>query len=74
MMSLDQIEPRTADSITTPLTITQPGSYYLTHQLTVSTGNAIDIDTNGVTLDLNGFTISSTAASPRALASCSAPP
>ncbi len=64
MKSLDQIEARTAITNTTTLvTITQPGSYYLTHNLTVSTGDGIDINTNGVTLDLNGFTISSTAAS-----------
>ena len=64
MKSLDQIEARTAITNTTSLvTISQPGSYYLTHNLTVSTGDGIDITTNGVTLDLNGFTISSTAAS-----------
>jgi hypothetical protein len=62
MKSLDQIEARTPISAA-PFTITQPGSYYLTHNLTVSTGDGIDINTNGVTLDLNGFTISSTAAS-----------
>ena len=45
------------------VTISQPGSYYLAHNLTVSTGDGIDINTNGVTLDLNGFTIASTAPS-----------
>jgi hypothetical protein len=40
--------------------ISQPGSYYLTGNITVSSGNAIAITTNNVTLDLNGFTISST--------------
>jgi len=44
-------------------TITQPGSYYLTRNLTVSSGNCITIATNCVTLDLHGFTISSTAPS-----------
>jgi len=64
MKSLDQIEARTAITNTISLvTIAQSGSYYLTHNLTVSTGDAIDITTNNVTLDLNGFTISSTAAS-----------
>ena len=64
MKSLDQIEARTAITNTASLvTISQPGSYYLTHNLTVSSGDGIDINTNGVTLDLNGFTISSTAAS-----------
>ncbi len=64
MKSLDQIEARTAITNTSSLvTISQPGSYYLTHNLTVSSGDAIDITTNDVTLDLNGFTIFSTAAS-----------
>ena len=64
MKSLDQIEARTPITNRSSLvTILQPGSYYLTHNLTVSSGDAIDIATNGVTLDLNGFTISSTAAS-----------
>ena len=64
MKSLAQIEPRTAITNTVgPVMITQPGSYYLTGNLTVSAGTGgIDIMTNGVTLDLNGFTISSTAA------------
>jgi hypothetical protein len=62
MLTLTQIEPRTPIS-SAPYSITNPGSYYLTHNLTVSTGDGIDINTNGVTLDLNGFTISSTAAS-----------
>jgi hypothetical protein len=66
MKSLDQIyaqlEARTAITNTSSLvTISQPGSYYLTGNLTVSSGDGIDINTNGVTLDLNGFTISSSA-------------
>ncbi|HVM48541.1 MAG TPA: hypothetical protein VMU04_10970 [Candidatus Acidoferrum sp.] len=61
MLTLSQIEPRTPIA-SAPFTITQTGSYYLTTNLTVSTGDAIDINTNGVTLDLNGFTISSTDA------------
>jgi hypothetical protein len=63
MLTLSQIEPRTPIA-SAPFTITQPGSYYLTANLTVSSNNAITIATNGVALDLNGFTISSTAASP----------
>ena len=55
-------DPRTPIS-SAPFTVSVPGSYYLTENLTVKTGNAITIATNGVTLDLNGFTISSTAAS-----------
>jgi hypothetical protein len=64
MKSLDQIEARTAITNTASLvTLSQPGSYYLMHNLTVSSGDAIDITANQVTLDLNGFTISSTASS-----------
>jgi hypothetical protein len=62
MKTLAQIEPRTPIS-SAPFTITQPGSYYLTTNVNVTGGNAITIATNGVTLDLNGFTISSTAPS-----------
>jgi hypothetical protein len=62
MKSLAQIEPRTPIA-SAPFTISVPGSYYLTTNLTVSSGTAITIVTNGVTLDLNGFTISSTAPS-----------
>lgn len=60
MKSLAQIEPRTPISFA-PYFILTPGSYYLTTNLTVSSGGAIAIATNNVTLDLNGFTISSTA-------------
>ena len=62
MKTLAQIEPRTPIS-SAPFTISEPGSYYLTTNLTVSGGDAITIATNNVTLDLNGFTIASTAAS-----------
>ena len=62
MKSADQIEPRTPIS-SAPFTITNRGSYYLTTNLTVSSGNAIAITTSGVTLDLNGFTLRSTTAS-----------
>ena len=60
MKTLAQIEARTPIS-SAPFTISVPGSYYLTTNLTVSSGDAIIIATNGVTLDLNGFTLSSTA-------------
>jgi hypothetical protein len=64
MKSLDQIEARTAITNDSSLvTILQPGTYYLTRNLTVNTGDAIEIATNDVTLNLNGFTIASTAAS-----------
>jgi len=62
MKTLDQIEARTAIS-TVPYTISQPGSYYFTTNLTVGNADGITIITNGVTLDLNGFTLKSTAAS-----------
>jgi hypothetical protein len=62
MKTLAQIEPRTPIS-SVPYIITNAGAYYLTTNLSVATGNAITIATNGVTLDLGGFTISSTAPS-----------
>jgi hypothetical protein len=61
MKSLDQIEPRTPISAV-PFTISEPGSYYLTTNVTATVSNAIVIVANGVTLDLSGFTISSTVA------------
>jgi hypothetical protein len=68
MKTLDQIEPRTpipaspAVPVAGPhFTITQPGSYYLTGNVTVSSGSGIVINSGGVTLDLNGFSILSTA-------------
>lgn len=65
------IEPRTAiNSATTPgdaanlHRITRPGSYYLTGNIspTASGQSAISIETNDVTIDLNGFTIDGSAA------------
>ena len=62
MKTLDQLEPRTPlAGGTTPITISQAGSYYLTGNITIASGNAITIAASGVTLDLMGFTISSTA-------------
>jgi hypothetical protein len=64
MKSLDQIEPRTpVDATHTPgtpdqqFTISQPGSYYLTGNITAVSGVVfgILIQANDVTLDLNGF-------------------
>lgn len=60
MLTLSQIEPLIPIS-SAPYFILKPGAYYLTTNLTGNGSDAIDIDTNGVTLDLNGFTISSTA-------------
>jgi hypothetical protein len=61
MKSLAQIEPRSPISLV-PFTISVPGSYYLTTNVTTTVSNAIVIAANGVTLDLNGFSISSTVA------------
>ena len=69
MKSLDQLEPRTPLSEgTTPggddgtfrgvFRINAPGSYYLTTNLTVATGfDGIEVNSDGVTIDLAGFTI-----------------
>lgn len=55
MKTLDQVEPRIP--ISTATNIIQPGSYYLTGNLTNSTGTAVTISAPDVTLDLHGFTI-----------------
>ncbi|OAI42198.1 hypothetical protein AYO41_04635 [Verrucomicrobia bacterium SCGC AG-212-E04] len=58
MKSLDQIEPRTAIT-SLPITISTPGSYYLTGNLTATAdGTAITIAADNVTIDLNRFTLS----------------
>jgi len=62
MKSLSQIEARTPIP-TAPFTVLQSGSYYLTTNIVVSSGDAVTISANNVTLDLNGFSISSTAPS-----------
>jgi len=63
MKSLDQVEARTAITNSGAVTISQSRSYHLTRNITVSSGGAIAINSDDVTLDLNGFTISSTAPS-----------
>jgi hypothetical protein len=63
MKTLDEVEPRIAINATnTPgdadslFKITQPGSYYLTGNITgVAAKHGIEIEVGGVTLDLNGF-------------------
>ena len=55
MKTLAQVEPRIAIT-NAPFTINRPGSYYLTTNLT-STGHGIEIITNGVVLDLMGFSL-----------------
>jgi hypothetical protein len=63
MKTLDQLEARTPlAGGSSAITLSTSGSYYLTGSLTVATGDAITINASQVTLDLNGFTISSTAA------------
>ena len=73
MRTLDQIEPRIPLSAGSPgvtvngnggFTIAAGGSYYLTKNLTVASGNGIEISSNNVTVDLRGFTIFSTASPP----------
>lgn len=57
MKTMEQIEPRIPIS-SIPATISQPGSYYLTTNLTAGAGeDGITISAPDVTLDLNGFTL-----------------
>jgi hypothetical protein len=73
MKTLDQIEARTAiqKSPAVPLAgphyiISKPGSYYLTGNVEVVSGNGINITASNVCLDLNGFSLINTTASPAA--------
>jgi parallel beta-helix repeat protein len=71
MKTLDQVEPRIAINATnTPgdsdsvFKITQPGSYYLTSNMTgVASKHGIEIAASNVTIDLNGFTVQGVAGS-----------
>jgi parallel beta-helix repeat protein len=57
MKTLSQIEPRTPIS-SLPYTISAPGAYYVTTNLTgVSGTNGITIAANDVTLDLKGYSL-----------------
>jgi len=57
MKTLDQIEPRTPIS-SAGYIINDSGSYYLTTNLTATTGqHGIQVSASHVTIDLNGFTI-----------------
>jgi len=70
MKRLDEVEPRTNLQATPApagvdtsnanyhFIINQPGSYYLSANLLVTKTNGIQINAEGVTLDLNGFQIS----------------
>jgi parallel beta-helix repeat protein len=75
MKRLDEVEPRTNLQATpTPVgvdttnanwqfVINQPGSYYLSAHIAVTKSNGVQINAEGVTLDLNGFQISRTSGS-----------
>lgn len=57
MKSLDQIEARTPIT-SLPFIVTNPGSYYLTGNLTgISGTDGINVSTGNVTIDLNGFAL-----------------
>ncbi len=66
MKTLAQIEPRSplgtpGQTATSKITIAEAGSYVLMSPITVTAGDAITITAGNVTLDLNGFTLTSTA-------------
>lgn len=61
MKTLSQIEPRTAITNSGAVVISQPGAYYLTTNITVSSGSGIILTASNVDLDLKGFTVASTA-------------
>ncbi len=70
MKTLDQLEPRSVIGTpgatrTTGFTISTSGSYVLAGPIAVASGNALTISASNVTLDLNGFELSS-AATPKA--------
>jgi hypothetical protein len=67
MKSLEQVEPRTPIS-SLPFNISQPGSYYVTGNLTASAplSSGITVSANDVTIDLNGYTITGPAMNPNA--------
>src|SRR4051812_29981098 len=68
MKTLDQVEPRTPIDVSHTsgdgdyeFIITQPGSYYLTGNLTTTKTNGINVTVADVTIDLNGFEVSRAA-------------
>ncbi|MBI5283874.1 MAG: right-handed parallel beta-helix repeat-containing protein [Chloroflexi bacterium] len=67
--TLPLVEPRTpirqpASAAGFPIAISAPGSYYLAENITGVVGKAgIEITASGVTLDLNGFTLTGAAGS-----------
>ena len=62
MKTLDQVEPRKPIAGgSSGVTISEPGSYYLTGDIRVASGNAITVAADDVSIDLMGFTLSTTA-------------
>lgn len=64
MKTLDEVEPRIpvqslSGSASAMYVINQPGSYYLTGNINVATSglHGIQVDSNDVTIDLNGFAL-----------------
>ena len=58
MKTLSQVEPRTLIA-SVPFVISQPGSYYLTANVTGAAGqDGITVNADDVTIDLEGFTVS----------------
>jgi hypothetical protein len=67
MKSLSEVEPRTPISAL-PYTISEPGSYYLTGNLSVSTAiDGISVQADDVTIDLNGFELNGNGMGSRAI-------
>ena len=60
MKTLDQVEARTPIT-SLPMTISAPGSYYLTAPLSITSAvRGINIESDDVTIDLNGFSLNGT--------------
>ena len=74
MKSLDEVEPRTPISAL-PYTISQPGSYYLTGNLSVNTAiDGITVQADDVTIDLNGFELNGNGSTSGAITQGAASP
>lgn len=59
MKTLEQVEPRVPIlQANVPMILATPGSYYLAENLSVAGGSALYIDGPGVSVDLNGYSIS----------------
>ncbi|RLJ21254.1 hypothetical protein DJ030_04740 [bacterium endosymbiont of Escarpia laminata] len=66
MKTMDQVEPRIPIS-SVPITIDQPGSYYLTGNLTTQGNNGIHVVVSDVTIDLMGYSLAGTEKTGRGL-------